>query len=338
MKRIGLFGGSFDPVHNGHLEVARTVYRELQLDELWFVPAIQNPLKQRQLTDIADRVNMIRMMIEPYRHFKISLIEKKNTIPSYTINTMRLIKKLYPNDHFYWIIGSDNLGQLQYWKDIDELRQLVEFVCVARDQTTSDEVIMINKDPHPGNSTDVRNGDFTHVPSKIRTYIMNNGLYCETIAASTVSEERFHHVRSVASLAYQIAIGNNYDPEKAYIAGMYHDCAKDMDKDLLETYMDICYPEHKDLNRHIWHQYVGEAYLKRYFRMTDKEILNAVKHHCLGDSKNTLSKIIYCADKLDPTRGYDSTALIEECIRNINRGYDLVYAQQQDYLRKEGVL
>lgn len=338
MKKIGLLGGSFDPIHNGHIHVALIVYAALNLDEVWFLPTVKTPLKDRGLTDIRYRAAMIKRIIKPYRHFKLSMIEEKNTIPSYSINTARLLHKMYPDDKFYWLIGSDVLDQLDSWKDIDELKKLVTFICVARgDEKRRDDVIMIEAERHPASSTAVRNGNFGYLPKNIRSFIMENGLYVESIAKSTVSERRWIHVQSVAKLCREIAECVGADPDKAYRAGLLHDCAKDMDKDLMEMYMDLYYPDKKELNHHIWHQYVGAAYLKKYFKLRDKEILKAVEHHCLGDDDSLLSMIVYCADKLDPSRGYDSSKQIELCKRDIKAGFRLVHEEQDEYLRKEGV-
>ena len=92
--------------------------------KVWFLPTVKTPLKDRGLADIKHRAAMIRMIIKPYRNFKLSMIEEKNTVPSYSINTARLLHRMYPDDKFYWLIGSDVLDQLDHWKDIDELKKL----------------------------------------------------------------------------------------------------------------------------------------------------------------------------------------------------------------------
>ncbi len=339
MRKIGLLGGSFDPIHNGHIHVALIVYNALNLDEVWFLPTVKTPLKDRGLTDIKYRAAMIKRIIRPYRHFKLSMIEEKNTIPSYSINTARLLHKMYPDDKFYWLIGSDVLTQLDSWKDIDELKKLVTFICVQRgDEAARDDVLMIDAERHPGSSTAVRNGNFSYLPDNLRRYIITKGLYDEAIAQATVNEKRWEHVQSVAALCRDIAIANGLDGNKAYRAGLLHDIAKDMDRDRLDTYMDIYYPDKKELNHHIWHQYVGAAHLKRYYKLEDREILRAVEHHCLGDDDSPLSMVVYCADKLDPSRGYDSSKEIELCKQNIRKGFEVVHQQQEAYLRKEGIL
>ncbi len=336
--KIGLYGGSFDPVHQGHIAVARSALKALNLDEIWFLPAMLNPFKDHSSAGFKQRCEMVKMAIKPYRHFRMSDIEKENGIPSYTINTVRRIRARYPGNEYYWIIGSDSLEKLDGWKNIDELRTLVRFICVSRDEMTRDDVIMVKVPWHPASSTAIRNGDFRYIDRQQARYIMDNGLYCESISRNKLTEKRWKHVESVAQLCVRFAQGNNLDTRKAYLAGIYHDIAKYFDHDEMSLWMDLYYPQQKQLGFDTWHQFAGEAYLYRYCQMRDKEILKAIRHHCLGDDDAPLSMMLYCADKLDPTRGYDSSKEIELCCRDIKQGYRTVYLQQQEYLRKEGII
>ncbi|MCF0113844.1 MAG: nicotinate-nicotinamide nucleotide adenylyltransferase, partial [Erysipelotrichaceae bacterium] len=87
--RIGLFGGSFDPVHNGHIELAKYVRKQCALDEIWFLPTVKTPLKDFKQTDYEDRVAMLKYALKPFKRLKVSTIEATLPIPSYTINTVR---------------------------------------------------------------------------------------------------------------------------------------------------------------------------------------------------------------------------------------------------------
>ncbi len=171
MAKIGLLGGSFNPVHEGHIYAARMVRKALGLKEVWFLPAMQNPFKDDNIPDIGVRARLIRKAIAPYRHLKLSMIEKKNTIPSYSINTARMLTKMYPQHEFYWIIGSDNIAKLDDWQDSNELHRLVHFVCADRGDDFDEEatgVIKVDCPVHPASSTAIRNGDLRYVPRSIR--------------------------------------------------------------------------------------------------------------------------------------------------------------------------
>jgi nicotinate-nucleotide adenylyltransferase len=131
--KIGFLGGSFDPVHFGHLLAAQDAYEQHQLDRLILVPAAQAPLKPNDVqSTIEDRMAMLRAATEWDRRFEISDVELRRGGVSYTIDSARHFRKLYPNDDLYWVIGGDQLPKLHLWKDIAELAQLVEFIFLER--------------------------------------------------------------------------------------------------------------------------------------------------------------------------------------------------------------
>jgi nicotinate-nucleotide adenylyltransferase len=131
--KIGFLGGSFDPVHFGHLLAAQDAYEQHKLDRLVLVPAAQAPLKPNDvLSSAEDRLAMIRASVEWDRRFQISDYELRKGGISYTIDSARHFRTVYPDDELYWIIGGDQLPRLQLWKDVEELAQLVEFIFLER--------------------------------------------------------------------------------------------------------------------------------------------------------------------------------------------------------------
>lgn len=131
--KIGFLGGSFDPVHFGHLMAAQDAYEQFHLDRLVLVPAAQAPLKPNDVQSSAeDRLEMLRVATEWDKRFEISDFELREGGVSYTIDSARHFRALYPNDQLYWIIGGDQLPQLHLWKSITELAQLVEFIFLER--------------------------------------------------------------------------------------------------------------------------------------------------------------------------------------------------------------
>lgn len=179
---------------------------------------------------------------------------------------------------------------------------------------------------------------WSQMPAKVRSYIMANYLYQQELSRKDLSKKRFEHVLRVAELSRDIAIANRLDGNKAYAIGLFHDAAKEMDPNLLERYMDIYHPDKKGINVHLWHQYVGAICLSRYFKVRDREFLKAVRHHATGDDSAALSMVIYCSDKLDPGRGYDSSGTVELCRQDICSGFKETKRQQDEYLRKEGII
>lgn len=131
--KIGFLGGSFDPVHFGHLMAAQDAYEQHQLDRLILVPAAQAPLKPNDVQSSAeDRLAMLRAAVEWDRRFEISDVELRRGGVSYTIDSARHFRATYPNDELYWIIGGDQLPKLHLWKEVTELARLVEFIFLER--------------------------------------------------------------------------------------------------------------------------------------------------------------------------------------------------------------
>lgn len=131
--KIGFLGGSFDPVHFGHLMAAQDAYEQCHLDRLVLVPAAQAPLKPNDVQSSAeDRLALLRAAVEWDKRFEISDFELRRGGVSYTIDSVRHFRALYPQDELFWIIGGDQLPKLHLWKDIKDLAQLVEFIFLER--------------------------------------------------------------------------------------------------------------------------------------------------------------------------------------------------------------
>ena len=140
--KIGFLGGSFDPVHFGHLIAAQDVLEQYQLDRLILVPAAQAPLKPRDVASSPDdRLTMLRAAIEWDRRLELSDFELQKGGISYTIDSVQHFRAMLPQDELYWIIGGDQLPLLHQWKDIGELAGLIEFIFLERPRHPSK--------PHP---------------------------------------------------------------------------------------------------------------------------------------------------------------------------------------------
>jgi nicotinate-nucleotide adenylyltransferase len=131
--KIGFLGGSFDPVHFGHLIAAQDVYEQHKMDRLFLVPAAQAPLKpQETQSSAADRLAMLRAAVEWDSRFEISDYELRKGGTSYTIDSVRYFREQFPNDDLYWIIGGDQLPKMHLWKDIEILATLIKFIFLER--------------------------------------------------------------------------------------------------------------------------------------------------------------------------------------------------------------
>lgn len=187
MKRIGILGGTFDPPHLGHLIISNEVLNAFQLDEIWFMPNQEPPhKKQSHAINDADRVNLLKLAISGHPKFKIELIELERSGPSYTYETMKILKERHPDQQFYFIIGADMIEYLPKWKNIDELIKLVQFIGVNRPsyKHESQYPILFRDVPNMEISSSLirkrlkENETIQYlVPDSVRNYIKENNLY-----------------------------------------------------------------------------------------------------------------------------------------------------------------
>jgi nicotinate-nucleotide adenylyltransferase len=131
--KIGILGGTFNPVHIGHLILAEEVREKLGLDKVIFVPTYIPPHKGKiGIANPSHRYNMVKLAIKGNKHFLASDIEIKRQGPSYTIDTLRQFKQIYPSADMYFITGSDLMKYLVEWKDLDAVINMVKFVVATR--------------------------------------------------------------------------------------------------------------------------------------------------------------------------------------------------------------
>ena len=133
MKKIGLFFGSFNPIHIGHLILANYILENSDMDELWFVVSPQNPFKDKKslLTD-HNRLDMVQLAVKNYPKMRASNVEFSLPKPSYTIDTLTYLKEKYPNYSFALIMGEDNLDSLPKWKNAEKLMSDYQIIVYPR--------------------------------------------------------------------------------------------------------------------------------------------------------------------------------------------------------------
>lgn len=198
MKKYGIFGGSFNPIHYGHLMICEYIKEEMGLDKVIFIPTGNPPHKDLGVS-AEDRYEMVRLAISPNPDFEISDIETTRVKLSYTVDTIRELKKIYKEEKLYFLIGLDSLFQLKTWKKIGDLSQEIEFVVALRPGYIDKEEInkeidflrdnfgtrinLIKTPLYEISSTDLR--DRIHegkslrylIPKKVLDYIEESGFY-----------------------------------------------------------------------------------------------------------------------------------------------------------------
>jgi len=207
--KIGLYGGSFDPVHFGHLIAAQEVYERFALDRVIFIPAAQSPLKPDAVNaSAADRLAMVQAATADDPRFAVSDIELRRGGLSYTLDTVRELQAQQPHDTFYWIIGADQAVRLPEWHAIEQLAKAVEFIAV--DRPGSDSAATLTPFPPiralrlhrcPGRLIDISSTELRDrarcglpleyfIPHKALVYLKAHCLYRENQAPTHLPDEK----------------------------------------------------------------------------------------------------------------------------------------------------
>lgn len=131
--KIGIYGGTFDPIHHGHLILARMVLEQLGWDQLYFVPCSQSPHKKNNpIASNADRLKMLKLALKQEARLKIDEFELKRGGVSYSIDTVDYFQKKFPRSQLFWLLGEDQIPKLKSWHRFQELRKKISFVFLRR--------------------------------------------------------------------------------------------------------------------------------------------------------------------------------------------------------------
>lgn len=202
MKKIGIMGGTFNPIHNGHLALAEAAMHHCGLHEVWFMPSGYSYFKDKaEIATGENRIHMTQLAIDGYPCFKCSDLEVKREGNTYTVDTLEQLNQMYPEDMFYFIMGADSLLALTKWKDPRRIAMLCTLVAVVRDDVNMQEleegrkylektldarIILV-----PFRKIDISSSEIRRklsekeavedlLPSKVLAYIYENQLYdCE---------------------------------------------------------------------------------------------------------------------------------------------------------------
>jgi len=189
---IGLFGGTFNPIHTGHLIIADALINQTSINKIIFIPAAIPPHKQNQTISAAKhRFKMIQLAIQDFPEFEVSDFEIKRGEVSYTIQTVQCFLDRYTSDTLYFIIGADSLAEMKLWREPERLIHMIRFIVVNRPGFDMNEikpefhenVLWVNTPLIEISSTQIRQQVRNHqsirflVPSTVENYIHKNALY-----------------------------------------------------------------------------------------------------------------------------------------------------------------
>ena len=325
-------GGTLDPVHNGHIEVALAAKRLLKLDQVMLLPAGDPPHKAHP-TLKRDRLNMARIAAEGAEGLFVSDIEIAREGTTFTVDTLRELTQREPDTRWYYLIGADTLNVLDSWRHFEKVAGMCTFAVIGR----ADEPADMNRvhaleqqygarfEVLPFNGPDISSTQIRQrvaagedisdlVPPGVANYIRRNLLYLanrsrEEICAAlkaTLKPGRYIHTLGVAETALRLAPRYGVDPARAELAGLLHDCAKYMPIEEMRKLVVGAVPDADDeelATVSVLHAPAGAVWAAREFGVRDQGILSAIRKHTLGDGQmSALDALIYTADFIEPNR------------------------------------
>ena len=356
--RIGIYGGSFDPVHDGHIAMINSALKSGFIDLVIVIPSVRNNFKlysnklpppyrlcmmKETIEGLGIKnclVNDIEFGIDGVSYTSVVLekLTSDEYIRDFLISNDIKKKKAEEHHEFFWIMGSDTLGTFETWYNPGGILNHAALLAAVRPGDTTDvertadsirknlggkvEIFRLNG-VDCSSSAITSSGDFSMVPEPAREFIKRHALYTENTKLEGVSDEarkqffessvwmykylgakRLLHTLNVGYLSAHLADVFGCDKDKALIAGALHDCAKELplekQTELAKKYSGDLFTEKKLL-----HSPAGAVFARDEFGIEDKEILDAICYHTTGRGNMTLlEKIVYLADKIEPSRNY----------------------------------
>ena len=320
MCKIGILGGTFNPIHNGHIEIAKRAKSQYGLDKVIFLTSGNPPHKRdSQILDAKIRHIMVKRAIAGFDGFSACDWEVKRSEYSYTRDALLHFKELYPESELYFIIGGDSLRDFDKWYKPQEILKLCTLLVYERKGGSTDFDIarQISGASIDLSSSEIRekikNGAEADdvLPCAVWEFIKRNNIYkfvpdFEAKLKTMLKEDRFLHSLGVRDTAVRLARIFAADEKKAEIAGLLHDNAKNMDN-LYERCHDleVELDEFEQKNPALVHAKLGAETAKCEFGVSDAEIISAIRWHTVGKPDMTfLEKIIFVADLIEPNRKF----------------------------------
>ena len=345
--KIGILGGTFNPIHIGHIQMAKIALKEKRFDEVWFIPDGMPPHKSINGITSQQRLEMTRLAVQNEKKMSVISQEIDRGGYTYTVDTMRWLHETYPDVRFTQIIGADTLMDLENWKDFDVITTLCGFFVIHRLGTDPDTAIakaqLLEKSHRAkirfakDRCADISSSRLRmmiaeelewkdYVPQWTAAYIEEHELYLDVAqdrynqiaddVRNRLPITRWRHVLGVVQTAQELAQLYGADVERVRLAALLHDCAKGYKGQEALDYMkkyDVELDAFTKKAPKLWHGPLGAAIARQEYGVTDEEILNAIRIHTIGAPKMTLlEKIVKLADLTEPGRTYEGVQEIRE--------------------------
>ena len=340
MGRIGIYGGAFNPPHIGHIRAAEYALQALKLDKLLLIPSCTSPHKPLPADSATPQQRLEMTRLWAGENMEVCDIELSRGGTSYTYQTVEQLKTQYPDDELILFMGTDMFLSFHTWKEPQRILKCVSLAVFYRGEKGEEEGIARRKEEYEaqGHKIYLVENPVTEISStqlrrmlvfrcaepfldeKVKTYIEENGLYgtaqnyrnlsleaLEPVAVSLLNPNRVKHVLGCRDTAAELAKIWGTDERDAARAGLLHDITKALDGPLQLT---LCsqygkvLDEFSENNPKTLHALTGSLVAERIFGENDA-VVKAIESHTTGKpAMNTLEKIIYVADYMEPNRDF----------------------------------
>lgn len=340
--KTGIYGGSFNPVHNGHIHLALTAAEEFGLDRVFLVPSKKSPHRSSdEYASDEDRLEMLRLACMASDKLEVCSYELENDRISYSVYTVRYFRERFPDDELFLLVGSDMLLSFDSWFCYEEILENAALCVVSRNNGDLGELLKKSRElekkgrifvsrrpPVEISSTEIRkkiekNENFTcYLDENVVQYIIMKELYSfrgdnklhynigekKKYLKENLSAKRYNHSLNVAAECRKLALKYGEDPDKAYFAGLLHDICKELPDDEQKALVEncsftVCREELE--TRSLWHAIAGASFIKTKFGVEDIDILNSVRFHTVGRAgMSRLEEIVYLGDLISADRDY----------------------------------
>ncbi len=349
MAKIGIMGGTFNPIHNAHIELAYKALLQYKLDKVLFITNGNPPHKKNSsVLDCNIRHKMVKLAIADYPKFEAYDYEIKKETPSYSYDTLQHLKRLDKTNELYFIIGADSLHDITSWAKPRLVMELCTLLIYNREGYDAQSDLLelkknyylksefINAPNVDISSSDIRkkienNEDVSgYLPEDVYEFIKRNSLYQKKKSSlkrslrKQLKPQRFFHSVNVCNMASEMAEIFRFNKTKAYLAGLLHDCAKCIP---YEKMLKMCEDLEVELDEYesrtpaLIHAKLGEKVAIAQYGIYDEEILESIRYHTLGHpDMGNIAKIVFVADMLEPSRCFDG---IDELRKIAKKDLDL---------------
>lgn len=370
--RIGLLGGTFDPIHNGHVAMCGAVMKAFRLDEVWLLVAGDPAHKGMEVSPAEDRLRMVALACTGHTGLCPNDMEIRRPGVTYTVDTLEELKSaLPPHTELYYLIGADTFYQLPSWKDYQRVLELTSFIVIPREGRSTEEmrahymllsnyeqmrIILTDTTVPDISSTDVRRRVAQGLPVEgmispaVGAYIGEKGLYRQEAMSfdqareelkRNISPHRFQHTMGVIKTAEELALRYGCDPMEARWAALLHDCAKEEEKkelSWLHREYDLPFREEYLFAPQLIHAPLGAILAREKYQIHDEDIRRAIARHTTGETNmSVLDKVLLLADAMEPGRDYDGVEAVREAARHdLDEGVMEALGQSISFVMQKG--